>query len=177
MPTEQIDQINEGDNDSSLTENATEVNIVAGALLGLSAGAPSQQASGSDVDNADNTTARVGINNGTSTTNEGGATAATDNTTAVVEVQPLTTEEKLKKLLSHLPLSIISQDEIQIGKEKHKLEVPISLTNFDSGEEAVNLLGLEFYDSDQIPPILGCTSFCCCAAVPRWEVEGLVWSI
>ena len=73
MPTD-INQINEGDNGSSPTENAnaTEVDIVAaGALLGRSAGVPI------GADNADDTTAVAGIDNGTTTTtNEGGAAAA-----------------------------------------------------------------------------------------------------
>ena len=79
MPTTDIDQINEGKDGSSPTENAnaTEVDIAAGALVGLSAGA----SGGSGADNADDTTEGAGINN-TTNTNEGGtaATSATPKT-------------------------------------------------------------------------------------------------
>ena len=71
MPID-IDQINEGDTGSSPTENAnaTEVDIGASLLLGLSAGARG----GSGADNHP-TTAGAGINNTTTITNEGGTTA------------------------------------------------------------------------------------------------------
>ena len=235
MPTaSEIDQINEGAD--SPTENATEVNIAAGALLGLSSEAPSQQASGSGADNADDTTAGAGIYNGASTTNEGGAPVALTtpkpqinhlgnvshpdtinvhlhggpssvsekptvsdgrrdvinnggklfndneeeeeedvnddrkvaaaekysttekemddeddgedldeegevaaNDTTAGEVQILTEEEQLKKLFSHLQISIISDNELQIGMKEHTLMEPITYDNIVPSEEDVNL--------------------------------------